>query len=140
MSDLTMGHISDDPVENAQALTGTVRANWVVTLPAGGAGSPKVVALYRVEGQRDVLGYEVAGRGVKLRMKDAIAISAVPDMLDALRKVPLFRMTDDALGWQCVGCGQVSGINPDGSDRDESCAPGCYVPIVEAAIAKAEGR
>jgi hypothetical protein len=54
--------------------------------------------------------------------------------LAALRKVPLFGLTDDALGWRCAGCGGVSGIHHDGSNRDEACAPGCYVPIVEAAI------
>lgn len=71
---------------------------------------------------------------------DAAMIEAAPEMLAALRKVPLVRLTDDALGWQCVGCGSVCGTNPDGSERDEDCAPDCYVAIVEAAIAKAEGQ
>ena len=116
-------------------ITGT---EWVVTLGAGGTGSLKVVAVTNVNGQN--LGTDVAGRGVKLTLKDAILISAAPAMLVALRKVPLFGMTEDALGWRCAGCGRVSGIHPDGSNREEPCASGCYVAAVEAAIAKAEGR
>jgi hypothetical protein len=53
----------------------------------------------------------------------------------ALSKVPLFRMTEDALGWECCGCGAVAGITEDGRDRDEPCKPGCYVAIVEDALA-----
>jgi hypothetical protein len=61
-------------------------------------------------------------------------------LLAALRKVPLFGMTEDALGWRCAGCGAVSGIREDGSNREEACAPWCHVPIVEAAIDEAEGK
>jgi hypothetical protein len=61
-------------------------------------------------------------------------------LLAALRKVPLFGMTEDALGWRCAGCGAVSGIREDGSNREEACAPWCHVPIVEAAIDAAEGK
>lgn len=61
-------------------------------------------------------------------------------LLAALHKVPLFGLTDDALGWRCAGCGSVSGINEDGSTRDETCVRDCYVPIVEAAINGAEGK
>jgi hypothetical protein len=71
---------------------------------------------------------------------NAELIAAAPEMLAALRKVPLFGPTEDNLGWRCAGCGSVSGINPDGTDREEECADDCYVPIIEAAIAKAEGK
>ncbi len=61
-------------------------------------------------------------------------------MLTALRKVPLFSLTKDALGWRCAGCGSVSGIHRDGRTRDEACVRDCYVPVVEAAINRAEGK
>jgi hypothetical protein len=64
-------------------------------------------------------------------------IAAAGDMHAALRKVPILRPTNDHLGYECSGCGAVSGITRDGADRDEKCAPDCYVPIVEAALAKA---
>ena len=136
-----MAHDKLDPTDTATreiptypVITGT---EWVVTFGAGGTGSPKVVAVTNVNGQN--LGTDVAGRGIKLTLKDAILISAAPSMLAALRKVPLFGMTEDALGWRCAGCGRISGIHPDGSNREESCAPDCYVTLVEAAIAKAGG-
>jgi hypothetical protein len=59
---------------------------------------------------------------------------ALEAALQALRKVPLFGITDDALGWRCAGCGHVSGIHPDGRDREEPCLPDCYVNAVEKAM------
>jgi len=56
-------------------------------------------------------------------------------LVEALEKVPLLRMTKDALGWECVGCGAVSGITASGKDRDENCKPGCHVFIVDQALA-----
>ena len=82
----------------------------------------------------------VIGSTVEECEANAHLISAAPEMLEALRKVPLFGPTDDNLGWRCAGCGSVSGVTPDGLDRDEECAPDCYVAIVEAAVAKAEGK
>lgn len=76
----------------------------------------------------------------KEREANAVLITAAPEMLEALSKVPLFRMTEDALGWECCGCGAVAGITEDGKDRNEPCKEGCYVAIVEAAIAKAKGE
>jgi hypothetical protein len=78
--------------------------------------------------------------GLQLARKLCAVEDQRDELLAALRKVPLFRLTEDCLGWQCVGCGSVSGINPDGSMRDEECSPNCYVIAVEAAIDKAEGR
>ena len=59
-------------------------------------------------------------------------------MLRALRRIPIIRVSKDSLGWECVGCGAVSGVHPDGSSREESCKPNCYVPIVERAIGVGE--
>jgi hypothetical protein len=36
-----------------------------------------------------------------------------------LRKVPVLRLAADALGWECVGCGAVSGITPTGEDVEQ---------------------
>lgn len=52
----------------------------------------------------------------------------------ALAKVPVFRMTEDALGWECCGCGAVSGIDEHGGKIEQPCKPGCYVPFVEQAL------
>ena len=69
-----------------------------------------------------------------MRKTLSMAKRRIAELEKALRQVPILRMTEDALGWQCVGCGSVCGCKPDGESIDEDCKPGCWVAGIEAVM------
>lgn len=51
-----------------------------------------------------------------------------------LLQIPCVRLRDDALGWQCPGCGASTGIRSDGAHYHEHCAPDCWVTAAQDAL------